>query len=46
MQRPAAVKALYTDPPDPWQNVSDHMEGTGNVLEYDYYDGQLIFALG
>jgi hypothetical protein len=40
-----AVKAMYTDPPDPWENVSDFMQGSGNVLECSYTDGQLIFAL-
>jgi hypothetical protein len=39
-----AVKALYTDPPDPWQNVSDYMQGTGNVLECTFTDGVLTFA--
>jgi hypothetical protein len=40
-----AVKAIYTDPPDPWENVSDFMQGPGNVLECTYADGELIFAL-
>jgi len=40
-----AVKALYTDPPDPWQNVSDYMEGPGWVPACTYTDGFLSFAL-
>jgi len=40
-----AVKMCITDPPDPWQNVSTPMEGTGNVLECTYTDGFLSFAL-
>jgi hypothetical protein len=40
-----AVKSLYTDPPDPWQSVSDYMEGTGNVVGCTYTDGGLTFAL-
>jgi hypothetical protein len=40
-----AVKALYTDPPDPWVDESDYMQGTHNVLECTWADGQLIFAV-